>query len=55
MRGRGLLEMAGEKIELAAHDHFGIPAGLTAVITQVGPEPLVLLDTVLRPADRRFQ
>lgn len=55
VRGRGLLAMAGEQIEIAAHDHFGIPAALAATITQIGDEPLVLLDAVLRPADRRFR
>ncbi len=53
-RARGVLEVANEKIEITAHDHFGIPAGLTATITETGSEPLVLLDAVLRPADRRF-
>ncbi|MBM3845912.1 MAG: hypothetical protein FJ405_06465 [Verrucomicrobia bacterium] len=55
VRGNGVLEMAGEKIAVTARDHFGIPAGLTAVITDTGREPLVLLDAVLRPADRRFR
>lgn len=54
VRGRGTLAMAGQEIEIAAHDHFGIPAGLTAVITASGAEPLILLDAVLRPADRHF-
>ncbi|MBI3850410.1 MAG: hypothetical protein HY298_08990 [Verrucomicrobia bacterium] len=53
VRGRGILVMANEQIEIAAHAHFGIPAGLTATITEVGTEPLVLLDAILRPADRR--
>ena len=52
--GRGVLELAGEKIEIAPHDHFGIPAGLTATITETGGEPLVLLDAVLRSTSRRF-
>ena len=55
VRGRGLLAMAGEQIEITARDHFGIPAGLAATITQIGDGPLVLLDAVLRPADRRFR
>ena len=55
VRGRGLLAMAGEQIEITAHDHFGIPAGLAATIAQIGDEPLVLLDAVLRPSDRRFR
>lgn len=55
VRGRGVLAMAREQIEITEHDHFGIPAGLAATITQIGDEPLVLLDSVLRPADRRFR
>lgn len=55
VQGRGTLEMAGETIEITAHDHFGIPAGLTANITELGSEPLVLLDAVLRPTDKRFR
>lgn len=54
VRGAGRLELAGEEVEIAAHDHFGIPAGLAAVVTARGNEPLVLLDAVLRPRDRRF-
>lgn len=52
VRGGGALEMAGEKITIAAHDHFGIPAGLIATLTETGSEPLVLLDAVLRPTGR---
>lgn len=55
VRGCGVLEMAGEQIEIAAHDHFGIPAGLTATLTESGAEPLVLLDAVLKPSDKRFR
>jgi mannose-6-phosphate isomerase-like protein (cupin superfamily) len=51
VQGRGVLSLAGEQIEIAAHDHFGIPAGLVATITETGSEPLVLLDAVLRRAD----
>lgn len=51
VRGRGLLAIAGEEQELSAHDHFGIPAGISATIRQTGAEPLVLLDAVLRPAN----
>ena len=46
--------MAQQKIDIAAHDHFGIPAGLAATITQTSTEPLVLLDAIIRPAGRRF-
>jgi mannose-6-phosphate isomerase-like protein (cupin superfamily) len=52
VRGRGILAMAGEQTEITARDHFGIPAGIPATITAVGTEPLVLLDAVLRPANR---
>ena len=42
VRGRGLLAMAGEQIEITAHDHFGIPAGLAATmpdhsLREIGP------------------
>lgn len=54
VRGRGRLTLAGEEIGIAPHDHFGIPAELTATIesaTGEGDEPLVLLDAVLRPTE----
>ncbi len=50
VRGEGVLELAGERTAIAPHDHFGVPAGLHATITQTGAEPLVLLDSVIRPA-----
>jgi len=54
VRGHGRLRLAGEEVAIAPHDHFGIPAGLAAVIESApgpGAEPLVLLDAVLRPAE----
>jgi mannose-6-phosphate isomerase-like protein (cupin superfamily) len=50
VRGRGVVAMAGEEREITAHDHFGIPAGVTATIRETGNDPLVLLDTILKPA-----
>jgi len=55
VRGHGILAMADQEIEIAPHDHFGIPANLPARITNRGTEPLVLLDAVLRPGDSRFR
>ena len=52
VRGCGILSIANQQIEISAHDHFGIPAGLTANITEAGAEPLVLLDAVLRSTGR---
>jgi mannose-6-phosphate isomerase-like protein (cupin superfamily) len=49
VRGRGVVAMAEATREIAAHDHFGIPAGVAATIHQTGPEPLVLLDAILKP------
>ena len=54
VRGEGVISMADEQRALAAHDHFGIPAGVTATIYQTGEEPLVLVDAVLKPASSRF-
>ena len=48
IRGRGILALANQQVEIAAHDHFGIPAGMKATITEVGTEPLVFLDAVFR-------
>jgi mannose-6-phosphate isomerase-like protein (cupin superfamily) len=50
VRGSGVLQMAGEEIAIAPHDHFGVPAGIPAVLTEKGDEPLVLLDAVIRPS-----
>ena len=50
VRGRGRLAIAGQEAALAARDHFGIPAGLTATLAAHGGEPLVLLEATLEPA-----
>lgn len=55
VRGHGVVRMAGEERALSAHDHFGIPAGVVAAIHQTGPEPLVLLDAVLRSTRTDWQ
>ena len=50
VRGCGRLLLAGEEIEIAPHDHFGIPAGLAATIlwsTAPESDPLVLLEAGL--------
>lgn len=49
VRGSGVVAMAGEEREIAAHDHFGIPAGVSATIRETGSEPLVVLDAILKP------
>lgn len=53
VRGTGILTIAGESRELTSHDHFGIPAGVTAQIRQTGREPLVLLDCMIKLARDR--
>lgn len=53
VRGRGIVSMAGEEREITAHDHFGIPAGVAARFLETGSEPLVILDTILKPG-RKF-
>ncbi|HLJ10156.1 MAG TPA: hypothetical protein VKU82_03150, partial [Planctomycetaceae bacterium] len=50
VRGRGAVAMADEERQIAAHDHFGIPAGVTANLREMGGEPLVVLDAILKPA-----
>lgn len=49
VRGAGMVEMAGIQQAIQAHDHFGIPAGMTARLCQQGNMPLVTLDAILRP------
>jgi len=52
--GVGGIALSIARVAIGAHDHFGIPAGLAAVIESTpdpGAEPLVLLDAVLRPAE----
>lgn len=48
VRGQGKISIEGIDRDVAPHDHFGIPAGMRARISQVGPSPLVLLDALLR-------
>ena len=52
VRGSGVLNMMSQSIDITSHDHFGIPAGMTAEIIETGEDPLVLLDAVIRRADR---
>jgi len=53
VRGTGTVTIAGESRDLTPHDHFGIPAGVTAHIRQTSREPLVLLDCVIKLARDR--
>ncbi len=54
VRGRGRLEMAGEQVDIGVRDHFGIPSGMKAVLSQIDSQPLVLLDAVLQPTGRKY-
>jgi len=49
VRGRGRVEIDGIGTTIQKHDHFGIPAGMTCTLHQSGDEPLVVLDTLIRP------
>ena len=48
VRGNGILEIGPVACDLRPHDHFGVPAGMTAAMRQVGEEPLVALDALIR-------
>jgi hypothetical protein len=48
VRGEGVVSMAGLQQTVAHHDHFGIPAGMQATMTQTGKTPLVTLDATIR-------
>ena len=47
---RGQCRASIERIEcdMSAHDHFGIPMDMSASLKQVGPDPLVVLDTMIK-------
>ncbi len=47
VRGQGIARVGPVQQPVSAHDHFGIPAGLSARLQPIGPEPLVTLDTTL--------
>lgn len=47
-RGTAHVSIDGIEREVQAHDHFGIPSGLSATLRQVGNTPLVVLDAVIR-------
>lgn len=46
--GAGRLTIGPAEIDITHHDHFGIPAGMTAHVIQTGNEPLVLLDAMIK-------
>ena len=48
VRGRGVVSIEGIEREVGTHDHFGIPAGMRASLKQTGPNPLVVLDALIK-------
>jgi hypothetical protein len=48
VRGKGAVTIEAIDREVESHDHFGIPAGMRASIQQKGPDPLIVLDVILR-------
>ncbi|MEX0727279.1 MAG: hypothetical protein WEB58_12600 [Planctomycetaceae bacterium] len=51
-RGTATVSIDGIEREVRARDHFGIPAGLTATLRQVGDAPLVVLDAMIKSYSR---
>jgi len=49
VRGRGRVNIDGIETTIQKHDHLGVPAGMTCTLHQSGDEPLVVLDTLIRP------
>jgi mannose-6-phosphate isomerase-like protein (cupin superfamily) len=47
-RGSGVVQVGSCQQTVAAHDHFGVPAGIAATLRPTGREPLVILDAVLQ-------
>ena len=48
VRGRGIVSIESAERDICVHDHFGIPQGMSASIKQLGSEPLVVLDALIR-------
>lgn len=48
VRGVGTVSIAGIERQIQHHDHFCVPSGLTATLSQRGEEPLILLDCAIR-------
>jgi hypothetical protein len=48
VKGDGVVKIAGSEQAIAPHDHFGVPAGMTATIWQRDRQPLVILDSIIR-------
>ena len=46
--GRGQIRIGPAQTPITAHDHTGIPEGMTASMRQDGDEPLVVRDTLIR-------
>jgi len=53
VNGTGTLRMLGESVRITHHDHFALPAGITAEFEQTGSAPLVVMDADLRPSHAR--
>ena len=47
-RGTAEIDIEGITRQATQHDHFGVPAGLQCKLRQVGDEPLVVLDALIR-------
>jgi mannose-6-phosphate isomerase-like protein (cupin superfamily) len=46
-KGRGIVTIGQVTQTIGPHDHFGIPAGATSVVTSSSDAPLVVLDSIL--------
>lgn len=46
--GQGLAQIGPVECRVRAHDHFGVPAGMTASLQQDGDEPMVVLDALIK-------
>ena len=52
VRGQGSVSIEGVECEVRAHDHFGVPAEMQASMKQIGPDPLVVLDSLIKGFQR---
>ena len=50
-KGKGKVSVGQVEAEVVEHDHFGIPPDIQAHVSQVGENPLVVLDATIEPLD----
>jgi gentisate 1,2-dioxygenase len=46
-KGQAQVNIGPSRVQVGEHDHFGVPAGIDAYISQIGSDPLITLDSMI--------